>query len=194
MYNININKHMKTHIKNHIMKNKENEKCTFMQSKINVLFDREFVQIIFLARTFIKYFYKSYFELTSEINNGKIFFEHTWIIIFIKKYHLKTISNLTKITGINQPTLSRAVITLKNADLITKQRVGKTYVLELTKKGLDLYNELEKFFNHLNNKFKSKVKKEKIDLLINTFKEINKDLGIIPEKLEEGMQDNESSY
>ena len=76
MYNININKHMRTHIKNHIMKNKENEKCTFMQSKINVLFDREFVQIIFLSRLFIKYFYKLYCELTEKSNVERIFFEH----------------------------------------------------------------------------------------------------------------------
>ena len=183
MYNININKHMKTHIKNHIMKNKENEKCTFMQSKINVLFDREFVQIIFLARLFIKYFYKLYFELTEKSNIERIFFEHVWIIIFIKKYDFKTISNLTKITGVNQPTLSRAVKTLNYLDLINKKRIGKSYILELTKKGLELYNELEKVLEHLNNKFKTKVKKEKIELLINTFKEVNKDLEISPEEL-----------
>ena len=76
MYNININKHMKTHIKNHIMKNKENQKCTFMKSKLNVLFDREFVQVIFLARLFIRYFYKLYFELTEKSNIERIFFEH----------------------------------------------------------------------------------------------------------------------
>ena len=183
MYNININKHMKTHIKNHIMKNKENEKCTFIQSKINVLFDREFVQIIFLSRLFIKYFYKLYFELTEKSNIERIFFEHVWIIIFIKKYDLKTISNLTKITGMNQPTLSRAVKTLTDLDLINKKRVGKSYILELTKKGLELYHELEKVLEHLNNKFKSKVKKEKFDLLINNFKDINNDLEISSEEL-----------
>ncbi|MBO6022001.1 hypothetical protein J6P68_04160 [bacterium] len=83
----------------------------------------------------------------------------------------------------NQPTLSRAVKTLTDLDLINKKRVGKSYILELTKKGLELYNELEKVLEYLNNKFKAKVKKEKIDLLINTFKDINKDLEISSEEL-----------
>lgn len=160
------------------MEKQNKEKTCIIKQRNDILFDKEFVEIIFLARIFIKYFYKSYFELIEKYSNEKIFFEHTWIIIFIKKYNLKTISDIVKVTKVNQPTLSRAVTALQKIDLITKKRVKKTFILELTKKGLELYDELEKVFDHLNNKFKKKVNKEKIALLINTFKEINKDLGI----------------
>ena len=83
---------------------------------------------------------------------------------------------------------------MQKIDLITKKRVKKTFILELTKKGLELYDELEKVFDHLNNKFKKKVSKEKIALLTNTFKEVNKDLGISnDESIMEG-DINESCY
>ncbi|MBR4485953.1 hypothetical protein IKS57_01060 [bacterium] len=59
------------------MEKQNKEKTCIIKQRNDILFDKEFVEIIFLARIFIKYFYKSYFELIEKYSNEKIFFEHT---------------------------------------------------------------------------------------------------------------------
>lgn len=137
-----------------------------------------FLKIILYSRAFWEHFHNLYLNESKKCPVDNLFFEHSWIIIYLKKYKSLTLSNLIKLSNKKQSSLSKTLSRLINVGYINKVRNGRQFILSLSELGEKVYIHVDEMYKKLDKEFKAKVANNKINDLISMFENINNCLGI----------------